>query len=144
LIKLELQDQLNAICHQYKNVTSLVEVDNFYATIHCWWLSSGATSEVGVHELANWLNFWHFCVRQWGSFMVHVSISLTNFIWLHSKLKFHLHLNSICTLPPSRPPSMLWHFRFCWCFLSFDLQKFNDEEWVEMPICNLTKIVHNI
>jgi hypothetical protein len=33
-----------------------------------------------VHELANWFNFWHFRVRQWGGFMVNVSISPTNFL----------------------------------------------------------------
>jgi hypothetical protein len=57
MIKHELQNQHNALCHQYKNEKSLVEVDNLYATICCWWLSSGVVLEVGVHELANHLNF---------------------------------------------------------------------------------------
>jgi hypothetical protein len=39
---------------------------------------------------------------------------------------------------------MFWHFKFCWSFLSFLLQKFNDEEWVNMPTCNMAKTVHNI
>jgi hypothetical protein len=41
-----------------------------------------------------------FLVVQWGGFMVHVNISFTNslrlpFIFLHSKLEFHLHFTSI-------------------------------------------------
>jgi hypothetical protein len=44
-----------------------------YVLICCWWFSTKATSKVGVHELGNWLSFWHFCVRQWGGFMVHVN-----------------------------------------------------------------------
>jgi len=49
LIKLELQDEHKVFYHQYKNATSLGDVDYHYALIHCWWLSFGATSEVGVH-----------------------------------------------------------------------------------------------
>jgi hypothetical protein len=29
---------------------------------------------------------------------------------------------------------------FSWWFLSFDMHKFNDEEWVNMPTCNLLKV----
>jgi hypothetical protein len=35
----------------------------------------GLFFEVGLHELSNWFNFWHFHVKQWGGFMVHVSTS---------------------------------------------------------------------
>jgi hypothetical protein len=63
LMKLELQDQHNALCHQYKNVKSLMEATDLYATIHCWWLSLRVASEANVHELANWLSFWHFHVK---------------------------------------------------------------------------------
>jgi len=61
------------------NAKSLVEAESLYAIICSWWLSSWAVSEAGVHELANWFSFEHFCVRQW-VFMVHVSISPTNFL----------------------------------------------------------------
>jgi light-regulated signal transduction histidine kinase (bacteriophytochrome) len=57
LIKPNLQDQHNALCHEYKNAKSLVEADGLYVTICCWWFLSRATFEAGVHELANWLNF---------------------------------------------------------------------------------------
>jgi hypothetical protein len=40
----------------------------------------------------------------------------------------------VCTHP-------LWTTMF---MFSFDLQKFNNEEWANMPTCNVTKIVHNI
>jgi len=63
LIKLDLQDQHNVFCHKYNNAKSLVEVSNLYVIICCWWLSLGATFEACVHELANWLNFWHFHVK---------------------------------------------------------------------------------
>jgi hypothetical protein len=33
LIKLDLQDQHNALCHEYKNAKSLVEANGFYATL---------------------------------------------------------------------------------------------------------------
>jgi hypothetical protein len=65
LIKLELQDEHTALCHQYKNVKSLGDPNSHYAFIRSWWLSSGDVSKVGVHELNNWLSFWHFCVKQW-------------------------------------------------------------------------------
>jgi hypothetical protein len=29
-------------------------------------------------------------------------------------------------------------------FFSFDLQKFNDEEWAYMTTCNLSETMHNI
>ncbi len=63
LIKLELQDEYNALYHQYKNATSLGEADSHYVLICCWWFASKIAFKVGVHELGNWLNFWHFCVR---------------------------------------------------------------------------------
>ncbi len=64
LIKLNLQDQHKGLCHQYKNVKSLVEADDLYVIIHCWWISLRDAFEACVHELANWLTFRHFCVRQ--------------------------------------------------------------------------------
>ncbi len=53
LIKHELQDEHKVFYHQYKNATSLGDVDSHYALIHCWWLSSGATFEAHVHKLSN-------------------------------------------------------------------------------------------
>ncbi len=116
-IKSELQNQHNVLCHQYKNAKSLGEANNLYAIICCWWLSLRVASKVNVHELGNELSFWHFCVKQWGGFMVHVSISPTNFLWfplsfVYSKLKFHLHSSSIYTPLPFELPFLLWHFRF--------------------------------
>jgi hypothetical protein len=53
LIKLNLQNQHNVLCHKYKNAKSLVEASSLYVIICCWWLSLGATFEACVHELAN-------------------------------------------------------------------------------------------
>jgi len=101
-----------------------VEVNGLYVIIRCWWLSLRVTYEASVHELANWLNFWHFHVREWGGFMVHVNISFMNFLWfllssVNSKLGIHSHLNSICILFPSLPPSLLWDYWFCWSSIPF-------------------------
>ncbi len=60
LIKPELQHEHKAVCQQYKNATSLGDVDSHYALIHCWWFSYGVVFEASVHKLNNWLNFWHF------------------------------------------------------------------------------------
>jgi phosphorylcholine metabolism protein LicD len=35
-IKLELCEWHMALCYEYKNVTSLEEVDAWYVAIHCW------------------------------------------------------------------------------------------------------------
>jgi hypothetical protein len=53
LIKPELQDEHKVLCHQYKNATSLGDVESHYALICCWWLSYGAASKASVHELNN-------------------------------------------------------------------------------------------
>jgi hypothetical protein len=82
LIKLDLQDQHNVLCHGYKNAKSLMEANGFYVTICCLGLSSRVASKASVHELANWFNFLHFNVKQWGGFMVNVSILPTNFLSL--------------------------------------------------------------
>ncbi len=38
-------------------------------------LSSRVVDVTGLQELNNWLNFRHFCVRQWGGFMIQVIFS---------------------------------------------------------------------
>jgi hypothetical protein len=80
LIKLDLQDQHNVLCHEYKNEKSLMEANSCYVIICWWWFSLGATFEACVHELANWLNFWHFGVKRWEDFMVHVDILPSKFL----------------------------------------------------------------
>jgi len=80
LKKLEFQDQHISLCHQYKGAKSLGEVESLYVLIFCWWFLFEVAFEVGVHELNNWLNFWHFFVKQWGGFMVHVSILSFSFL----------------------------------------------------------------
>jgi len=48
----------------------LEEADVQYVVICYGWYSWGAANDVGFQELENWLSFWHFCVRQWGGFMI--------------------------------------------------------------------------
>jgi hypothetical protein len=43
-----------------------------YAAIQCWWYSSRVVPKNAIHEHYNWLGFWHFHVRQWEGFMLHV------------------------------------------------------------------------
>jgi hypothetical protein len=57
LIRPNLQDQHNVLCHEYTNEKSFMEANGLYVTIRCWWFSLGATFEASVHELANWLSF---------------------------------------------------------------------------------------
>ncbi len=78
--------------------------------------------------------------------MVHVNTSM-KFLWLHfsifciqnykmsifTKLPFVIYLLFHCNISKKKK-----------CFFSFDLQKFNDEEWANMPSYNLVKIMHNI
>jgi len=37
-----------------------------------------------VQELEDWPSFWHFCVKQWGGFMRHVSLTSLS----HSKTTY--------------------------------------------------------
>ncbi len=66
------------LCYEYNNATLLEEVDVHF---HCWWYSSGVANVIGLHKLENWLSFWHFCIRKWEGFMIHVIFSslLTHF-----------------------------------------------------------------
>jgi hypothetical protein len=63
------------LCYEYKNAISLEEVDVRYVTIQCWWYFSRAIDETGFQDLENWFSFFHFHVRQWGGFMIHVLFS---------------------------------------------------------------------
>jgi hypothetical protein len=74
-IKPKLREKHRLLCYEYKNAISLEAADAWYVTIQCWWYSLGAVDEVGFQELENLLNFWHFCVKQWGGVMIHVLLS---------------------------------------------------------------------
>ncbi len=63
LIALKFQDRHKTFCYDYKKAKSLEGVDVYYATIHFWWYSFGADADGVIHELNNWLSFWHFCMR---------------------------------------------------------------------------------
>jgi len=79
------------VCYEYQNAISLGEVDVQYAIIHCWWYSSDATDELGVYELDNWLNFWHFCVRM-GRIMIHVLFSTYPHIFSFTPPFWQVHI----------------------------------------------------
>ncbi len=133
LIKHELQDQHIVLCHQYKGIKSVWEVDNHYVLIYYWGFHQrlllrhvSMSSEIGL--------VFSIYVSNNG-FMVHVSIFffkkfMIYLSCLQSKHEFHLLSNSICTFSLTS----LCHFKFCSNFLSFNLQKFNDEEWANMPM----------
>jgi hypothetical protein len=55
------------LCRQYRDASSMLEVDSRYAAIKAWWASSNCTSEDGLRHLQLWMAFWHFRYRQWGS-----------------------------------------------------------------------------
>jgi hypothetical protein len=82
----------------------------------------GLLPKSATHKLNNWLDFWHFCVRQWGGFMLHVKPLL---------YLYHLFIILSC--------------QYLICLSWKCLQKFNMEELVNMPTCNLLEItIHNI
>jgi hypothetical protein len=60
LIAPKFQDRHKVLCYDYKKEKSLEEAKDCYAVIHSWWYSFGAIVEGVIHELKNWLNFWHF------------------------------------------------------------------------------------
>ena len=71
-IKLELQDALKRLCHEYRLYTIKDERDSAMEAIRAWWFSCGAVSESGLKELNDWLNLWHFRFHQWGSIVSEV------------------------------------------------------------------------
>jgi hypothetical protein len=65
LICPEFRNKHIKVCHDYKNATTLASTKAKYQAIRVWWLSSSATFENNIHELNDWLAFWHFCYPQW-------------------------------------------------------------------------------
>ena len=74
-IKTSLQFQHKQLCKDYKDAKTIDDDETKYHVIRSWWLSSGATTEVGILGLSEWLGFGHFCYRQWGGHMILVSAS---------------------------------------------------------------------
>ena len=60
------------LCHEYRMCKIKAEANAIMEAIRAWWFSSGAISEGSLKELNNWLSFWHFRFRQWGSFVFEV------------------------------------------------------------------------
>jgi hypothetical protein len=62
LIAPKFHDWHKALYYEYKKTMPLEEVDLWYATIRSWWHLFRVTRDGTIHELNNWLGFWHFCV----------------------------------------------------------------------------------
>ena len=56
------------LCHEYCKCKSKAAADTVVEAIKAWWYSSSGVSEIGLKEMNDWLNFWHFLFHQWGSF----------------------------------------------------------------------------
>jgi hypothetical protein len=54
----------------YKERSEIGALENVYILFQIF-MGLDATDGV-IHEFNNWLNFWHFHVRQWGIFMLDV------------------------------------------------------------------------
>ena len=67
------QEQHIALCKIWKDAKSQEEAEARYNVIRGWWVSSGATTEIGRRALQDWMAFWHFRYRQWGGAMQLVS-----------------------------------------------------------------------
>ena len=50
-IRGDLQEQHRQLCKQYKNASSMDDVEVRYFAIKAWWLSSGATTTEGLQRL---------------------------------------------------------------------------------------------
>ncbi len=74
-IKPKMCEQHTTLCYEYKNATFLEEIDICFVVIRCWWSSSKVADVLGLQELENRFNFWHFHVKQWGGFIIDVTIS---------------------------------------------------------------------
>ncbi len=122
LLARKFHDQHKALCYKFKKTTSLEEVDLQYASIWSWCYSLGTTNKGTIHKLNNQISFWHFCVRQWGGFMLDVSSSKV----LYSTFIFHLSFLNSNFIP----------------FMC--LQKFSLEEEADMSTCNLSETIHKI
>jgi hypothetical protein len=105
---------------QYRDSTTMAEVETRYLAIHAWWLSSGTASEKSLRSLDLWLVFWYFRYQQWGGFMQLVSIPHLLIIWIF-KYKILASDTSQTCFP----------------------QDLDEDELAEMPSCNLTETVHN-
>ena len=65
-----LQHEHKQLSKDYNDAKSLEDADIKYHVIQAWWLSLGATTEEGMHNLSKWLEFWHHRYRQWGGHML--------------------------------------------------------------------------
>ena len=65
----DFQEQHIALCKIWKNAKTQEEAEAQYNVIRAWWVSSGATTEIGRRALEDWMAFWHFRYRQWGGAM---------------------------------------------------------------------------
>jgi hypothetical protein len=74
LIRPELQSEHVRLCQEYRKCKTIEDANASLAAIKAWWFSSGAASEMGLKELTNWINFWHFRYEQWGSHISQVSL----------------------------------------------------------------------
>lgn len=63
LIVLKFQDRHKDFCYDYNKIKSLEEANVYYVAIYSWWYSFGAIADGAIHELNNYLRFWHFRVR---------------------------------------------------------------------------------
>jgi hypothetical protein len=83
------------LCYEYKNAISLEEVNAWYAIFHYWKYSLGAAYEVGLQELENLFEFWHFHEKQWGGFMIHVLFSTFPHIFSFIPPFWQVHIYAI-------------------------------------------------
>ena len=72
-IKPFMQFQHKQICKDYKNAKTIDDAEIKYHMIYSWWLSFKDVSKKYILGLSEWLGFWHFCYKQWGSHMLLVS-----------------------------------------------------------------------
>ena len=99
-IKAILQFQHNQQCKNCKFAKSIDEAKTIYHVICSWWLSFGTTTKHGILGLSEWLEFWHFCYRQLGGYMIIISVASLYICYSFLLFKFIIYIKStiICIM----------------------------------------------
>jgi len=86
-----MHQQHMTLCYEYKNATSLEETNVCYIAIWHWRYSTWAIDVARLQKLENWFIFCHFHVKQWGSFMIHITFSSLPCIFHPIQFRWHVY-----------------------------------------------------
>jgi hypothetical protein len=129
----------------YKEVLNATIFDlsnHFYGNSKIHWDSN---SQIGSPLGSVWVHSFTFSLIFWNVNVIissHLSMPLLG-SWRYTHVFIFIFLN-LSSFDFFLRHQYYGDFYFTWISFLSHLQKFNDDEWVDMPTCNLAKIVHNI